>query len=57
VEIPQGNSLYSYLLSQISKNVLFFFLSFPFCKIREKEFGGISPAQGGRVDTMGRGRQ
>jgi hypothetical protein len=57
VEIPQGNFLYSYLLSQISKNILFFFLSFLFCKIREQEFGGISPAQGGRVDTRGRGRQ
>jgi hypothetical protein len=38
-------------LSQTNKNVIFFFLSFLFCKIGEQE-GGIGPAQGRGLATV-----
>jgi hypothetical protein len=56
-EMSQGNSLYSYLyLKQAKMSCFSFYLfSFSFYKIDEQD-GGTSPAQRGRIATMGRGR-
>jgi hypothetical protein len=45
----------SVFLSQTSKNAMFLFLSFLFCKIGEQECG-TGPVQVGRVGTSGRGQ-
>jgi hypothetical protein len=55
MEISQGNSLYI-PSSQINKNVMFFFLSFLFCKIGEKG-GRTGPAQGGGLAPVAGGRR
>jgi hypothetical protein len=57
MEIPQGNSLCSYLyLKQANMSCFSFsFFFFFFCKIREQE-GRTGPAWGGGVVPVGGGR-
>jgi hypothetical protein len=51
MEVPQGNSLCSYL-KEVKMSFLFPF----FCKIREQE-GGTGLVSGGVVDTRGKGEK